>query len=149
MATLVQFLRWAHPLIGTIINMCTISNAMGLNLVHRPSMRKKSCFQYRYRGTGGRFIAHATDGPRVHPRQLLQLVLKLCLQLCPAVSRVNSPSEWSCPIAGLGLIGTSHGVKILPPLFWSPCWEISERSWVEACECKGKRSVLWVCVSYW
>jgi hypothetical protein len=28
-ALVLQFLRWAHPLIGTIVEMCTISNAMG------------------------------------------------------------------------------------------------------------------------
>ncbi|KAG1816555.1 hypothetical protein EV424DRAFT_1063453 [Suillus variegatus] len=47
------------PLIGTIVEVCTISNAMGLILVHRPSMRKKSCFHTGTGRTGGRFIAPA------------------------------------------------------------------------------------------
>ncbi|KAG2067507.1 hypothetical protein BDR04DRAFT_844159 [Suillus decipiens] len=122
----------AVPLLGTsanraIVEICTISNAMGLILEHE--QEKKPCFHTGTGGTGGRFIASAVIPTDVFGSSEGHTVVELMSDVARA------------QVAG-------HGVKLLP-LSWSPCWEISERSWVEACGCEGKRSVLLVRVSYW
>ncbi|KAG1827476.1 uncharacterized protein BJ212DRAFT_1312583 [Suillus subaureus] len=117
MTTLVQFLRWAHPLIGTIVDMCTISNAMGLILVHRPSVRKNHA-SIQVQGGQGAGLLHLLSYPLARPRQLLQLVLKLCLQTVSSCV----PSGFSLRVELLHRKSRSHRYKswceILPPLFW-------------------------------
>lgn len=114
MTTLVQFLRCAHPLIGTIVDMRTISNAMGLILVRRPSMRKKPCFHTGTGGTGGRFIAPAVVP--IDASGSSATTPAACGQTMPTTVSSCVPSGFSLLVElPLGLIDTSHGVKTLPP----------------------------------